>query len=135
VYYCISKTSTLPPKQIIDAALAEARNLYASGETVEISVSVAKKSRTGQQNKYFWALCGLIEKHTGEDKEVIKMRLMHAMGFVVQAWSMGQAVVMPMSTTKLKTGEFAELINATQSLCENLNIKYPLPAELGMQWT
>lgn len=89
--YFIHKGMAVPPKQVIDSALFEARALYAQGVRVEISVTVASKSRTGQQNKYFWALCGLVEKHTGEDKEVIKMRLMHALGFVVQAWSQGQA--------------------------------------------
>lgn len=119
---------------IFDNATADARAQFKVHD-VEIVVKKADKSRTGQQNKYFWALCGLIEKETGTDKEIVKLRLMDACTFVISAWSNGRAVVMPMSTTKLNTQDFGTLINATQSLCEALNIKYPLPAELGYSWT
>ena len=132
--YLLSRRHPESTKLIVNRAVDEARDRF-KREDVEIVVKKADRSRTGQQNRYFWALCGLIEAETGEDKEVVKLRLMDACTFVVSTWSNGRALVMPMSTTKLNTQEFGTLINATQSLCEALNIKYPLPAELGYSWT
>lgn len=132
--YLLSRKRPESTRLIVNTAIEEARDRF-KREDVEIVVKKADKSRTGQQNRYFWALCGLIEKDTGTDKEIIKLRLMDACTFVISAWSNGRAVVMPMSTTKLNTQDFGTLINATQSLCEALNIKYPLPAELGYSWT
>ena len=131
-YFVLNPTN--PNKKAVWQNLVQAVTEMSSQGAVDVSIEKHKKSRTSQQNRYFWALCGLIANETGEDKEVIKMRLMHSLGFVIQAWSQGQAVIMPMSTTKLKTVEFGELIDATQSLCESLGIKYPLPQELGMNW-
>jgi len=133
--YFVSKKSSLPSATIVENALNEVRARYKEGEEVEIVVKRAEKSRTGQQSKYFWSLCGLIEKESGQDKDVVKGRLMHALGHTQSYWSNGVAITETLSTTKLKVEQFAELIEATQSLCQMLSIKYPLPAELGLRWT
>lgn len=132
--FYLNQDSPVPQKQIVDKALGLAREIFRSGKSVEIVVREAKKDRTTQQNRYFWMLCGIVASHAGEDKEVIKMRLMDACGFVIEAWSNGRAIVMPMSTTKLKRDEFGSLIEATQGLCEALNLAYPKPEDLGMAW-
>lgn len=120
-------------KAIAERAMNAARELYRDGD-VEIRVQRHKRQRTNQQNAYFWALVGLIEDETGEDKETIKIRLMHALGHVRQVYSQGEYVLVAKSTTTLGTREFGELINATQSLCQQLGIRYPLPAEYGYDW-
>jgi hypothetical protein len=132
--FYLTHTSTVPQKQIVDKALGLARDIFRAGKNVELVVKEAKRDRTTQQNRYFWMLCGIIADHAGEDKEVIKMRLMDACGFVIEAWSNGRAIVMPISTTKLKRDQFGTLIEATQGLCEALNLNYPKPEDLGMEW-
>ncbi|MBD3768003.1 MAG: hypothetical protein IE928_08670 [Gammaproteobacteria bacterium] len=132
--YLLSRKRPETAKQIVARAIDEAREQYKQHD-VEIVVKKADKSRTGQQNKYFWALCGLIEQNTGTNKEDIKIRLMDACGFTRDIWSNGRPLTITLSTTVLNTQQFCTLIEATQSLCEALNMRYPLPVELGMQWT
>lgn len=132
--YLLSRKRPESTRLIVNTAIEEARDRF-KREDVEIVVKKADKSRTGQQNRYFWALCGLVEKETGTDKEVVKAKLMHVCDFTLSVWSNGEALIIPLSTTKLNRQDFGTLINATQSLCDELGIKYPLPEELGYSCT
>ncbi len=117
-------------KTIVDNALAMARELYRKAD-VAIEVKPFKKSRTLEQNSYFWMLCGLVADETGQDKEDIKDQLMHAMGHYRQKVVNGKPITVFRSTTTLSREEFGELIGAAQQLCEGLEIRYPLPAHYG----
>lgn len=132
--YLLSRKRPESTRLIVERAINEARYRFRR-EDVEIVVKKADKSRTGQQNKYFWALCGLLETHTGQDKEVIKMQLMDACSFVFEVILNGRVVITPMSTTALNATEFGTLISATQSLCDAMGVIYPLPADMGHLWT
>lgn len=120
-------------RRLADNTLNAVREAFKSGD-VEVTIGKAKKSRTAQQNRYVWMLFGLIEKETGQDKEDIKDRVMHALGFFKKKWVNGEAVTTIRSTTKLNRDEFGTLIDATQQLCVNLGIDYPIPEALGMNF-
>lgn len=120
-------------RRLADNTLNTIREAFKSGD-VEVSIGKAKKSRTAQQNRYVWMLFGLIERETGQDKEDIKDRVMHALGFKKSKWINGEAVTTIRSTTTLSREEFGTLIEATQNLCEQLEIEYPLPVHFGMNF-
>ena len=128
--FVLRRDTPYQAKAIVDNALAVARELYRKSD-VAIEVKPFRKSRTDMQNRYFWALCGLIADETGQEKEDIKDRLMHALGHKHMKWVNGEAVTVIRSTTTLTREEFGELIEATQQLCEALGIKYPQPSHYG----
>ena len=130
--FVLRRDAPYQAKAIVDNALAAARELYCKSD-VAIEVKPFKKSRTDQQNRYFWALCGLIADETGQDKEDIKDQLMHAMGHYRQKVVNGKPITVFRSTTTLTRDEFGELIEATQQLCEGLGIKYPQPSHYGLE--
>lgn len=117
--------------EIFERAREEARRQYREHDVL-IEIGKFSKSRTGQQNRYFWALVGLIADETGQPKEDIKDRLMHALGHKQMKWVNGEAITVIKSTTQLNVEQFGELIEATQQLCRALNINYPEPGHYGL---
>ena len=97
-----------------------------------IEVEKVTHPRSGQQNKYYWAVVvGEIAKHTGHDPEqiheLLKFNLSPKWHF--QAGMVGGGV--PTSTTRLDTLQFVEYTERCRMWAnEFLGLQIPLPGEV-----
>ena len=99
-----------------------------SGKRVQVTVEKIKRSRTNQQNKYYWGcVVKLIAEHTGHDPEQIHEALK---AMFSPKWYMGKTAV-PTSTTLLDTLSFVEYTEKCRLWAnEFLGLQIPLPGEV-----
>lgn len=128
--YQVSKNNQ-NTKQIIDNALNEVREIYKSGKTVVIDVKDGKLSRSNQANSYAHKLIGLIAEHQGESLESIKKQIKHRIGLIEKEMINGELITAIRSTADLNKEEFSKFIEQIISVCQYLEIKYPIPDEYG----
>lgn len=83
------------------------------------------KSRSTQQNRFYWNYLRLIEEETGQDAmdihEVAKRKFLPPRFIQIQ----GEEIKLPATTTKLNSQEFSEYINKIESWTE-----IPIPQEI-----
>ena len=76
------------------------------------------KSRSTQQNRFYWNYLRLIEEETGQDAmdihEVAKRKFLPPRFIQIQ----GEEIKLPATTTKLNSQEFSEYINKIESWTE-----------------
>ena len=104
-------------------------------QTIQIGHAVKiedyKKNRSGQQNKLYWSLLGIIAKDLGYDLDdlhtAVKVRFLGTEDKFIA----GQPITLAKSTRKLNTKEFTELVDKVYALGAELNIKLPTPSHWG----
>ena len=106
---------------------------FPNEKRVEVTVEKVAHPRTGQQNKYYWAVVvGEIAKHTGHDPEQVHELLKQMFS---PKWSMpvGDSLMarrFPTSTTRLDTIAFVEYTEKCRMWAnEFLGLQIALPGE------
>lgn len=105
-------------------------NLF-KGKRIRISVEKVKYQRSHAQNAMWWSWMGLLEKETGEDKDILH-ELFKSM-FLTEIKNnpfTGDEFIAIKSSSQLTKGEFSELTEKLVRYCgEQLHIRLPLPPE------
>lgn len=100
----------------------------------EISVKPYKKSLTANQRNYWHDLLGIISTYTGYDKEDLKTRMCHTLGYVRNVrLKSGEIIRERKSTETLTREEYSKLIEAAQMACLELGLKYPEPEQYDVR--
>jgi len=120
-------------KQITDTALQEARSIYKSGKTVQITIKEAKCSKTAQQRKYAHACLGVIAKDIGYDPQRLKIDIKHKLGLIEKVYTNGEIITVITSTEQLTKEQYGAFIDAILQLGQSLNIALPEPRMFGYE--
>ena len=119
-------------KGVFNNLVATLRTRVKSNSIV-VTLSDKKVTRSGQQNRYFHKLVGLIAEHQGNDPERVKREIKHKIGLVEKQIINSELITIIKSTADLKVDEFSKLIEATISVCVFLEISYPTPDYYGFK--
>jgi len=119
-------------KSVFNNLVATLRTRVKSNSIV-VTLSDKKVTRSGQQNRYFHKLVGLIAEHQGNDAERVKREIKHKIGLVEKQIINSELITIIKSTADLKVDEFSKLIEATISVCVFLEISYPTPDHYGFK--
>jgi hypothetical protein len=109
-----------------------ARTMYKDFNGCMITISPINNSRTLQQNRYYWKLCGLLADKTGYEKEDISEYALIECGFTRESKTWKGVEQKAVSTTTLKVNDFTRLIDYVVDLCVDNEIAYPQPEYYGM---
>lgn len=98
--------------------------------TCEIIVRKKRSRRSGEQNRYFHAICGILGKELGYEKEqmkdILKMKFLKKER-VIEAT--GEIIEYLEHTSRLNKTEFADFTSEVIRWAEQLGIILPLPEE------
>jgi hypothetical protein len=108
----------------------EARELFKNGD-VSIIVESYKKSRSNQQNAYYWSLIGILSNFTGFDKQDLSEFMVIECGFTRISKVFDSEQVKARSTTTLTVAEFSVLINKVIEYLLSNQLSYPQPSYYG----
>lgn len=117
-------------KVIFNNVINAIRSLSQEGVLV-VELSFKKLTRSHQQNRYFHKLVGLIAEYQGENPERVKRQIKHSIGLIEKDMINGELITMIKSTADLTVDEFSQLIEQTISVCQYLDIQYPIPSHYG----
>jgi len=117
-------------KTVFNNVVNAIRSLSHEGVLV-IELSFKKVTRSYQQNRYFHKLVGLIAEKQGEDLERVKRQIKHKIGLIEKDMVNGELITIIKSTADLSVEEFSQLIEQTITVCQYLEIQYPIPAHYG----
>lgn len=95
-------------------------------------IDIGDEKKSSQQERFFHALCGVIAKFTGDDKEDIKMRIKFSVLPLHEVHVNGVSYMVPKSTTRLTKTEYNQLIEAAMITGNALHLKMPIPAQHGI---
>lgn len=99
--------------------------------TVKIS---SKNEKSGNQERYWHMLVGILADYIGERSEVTKMRLKYEwLPLVTVTNLVGKEYIIPVSTTILTKEEYSELIEKTLALGTSLNLYLPPASHFGLE--
>jgi hypothetical protein len=116
--------------QVFQNMQLEARELFKSG-SVSITVESYKKSRSSQQNAYYWSLIGILANFTGFDKQDLSEFMVLECKFTRISKVFDSEQVKARSTTTLTVAEFSELINKVIEYLQSNQLSYPQPSYYG----
>jgi hypothetical protein len=98
---------------------------------VEIS---SKNRKTRNQESYWHMLLNVVAEHTGDEIDVLKMRLKFEWLPLERVITMtGKEYMMPPSTRNLTKEQYGDLINRTLALGHELGLVMPLSSFYGME--
>jgi hypothetical protein len=129
--YHLKQQSPMPPKQIIDQALNEARQLYREGKNVRLVVEELKKGKTDQQRKYAHACISIIAKDIGYDPSRLKMDIKVKLGLIDKHYVSGEVITVIRSTETLSREDYGKFIDSIIQLAGQMNISLPEPRMFG----
>lgn len=101
------------------------------GKRVEIKIQKLKSTRSGQQNRYWWAIVTILANEIGYTKnemhEILKFKFLKRSKVLE---STGEVFEYLESTTKLNKSEFADMTSELiRWSAETFNVILPLPGE------
>lgn len=85
---------------------------------VSLEVKLEKRTRSGEQNRYYWLYLGIIEEETGNDKEILHSYFKNKFLTTSITELYGDKVRVAKSTTELTKGEFGEYLAKISEITE-----------------
>jgi hypothetical protein len=116
-------------KSNLDDALRE----LAKNGVVSVKASNVMCKRTLQQNSYYWTLIGILAEFAGYDKEDISEYFLKELGFTRISKTWKGETEKALSTTKLNSTQFSELIEAVIERLIANDLNYPQPSYYGYE--
>lgn len=96
-------------------------------------IDIGDEKKSGNQERFFHSLCGVIAKFTGDDKEEVKLQIKYRVLPLHEIHANGNTYLVPKSTTRLTKQEYSQLIDAAMMLGQSLQLQMPLAKLHGVE--
>jgi hypothetical protein len=101
------------------------------GKRIEVSLQALRKSRSSQQNRYYWSVVvPIFGEWTGETKDEAHNTLKTIHNQVERVLPSGELIREPGSTAKLTTGEFSAYVERVCVWCAQQGVYIPPPGHV-----
>lgn len=113
------------------AAYEEIATLELEGKW-EVVIRKFQPTRSTDQNNLYWKWLEVIASHTGDDKDSIHEYFKNKYGFWKTGTALGDAISIPVSTTKYTKKQFSEYMNKIEAEMATMEITLPHPDDSWM---
>lgn len=108
----------------------EIREMVAKhGKPVKVTVTLARRMKTIAQLRYYHLLLNLVEEHTGEGVDYMKVKLKDQLGYYNEYVADGVTLKDYKSLADADIETLTVFIHATQDVCDFLELEYPHPED------
>ena len=115
---------TKPKQHILESMIVGHFKEFPEDEKAIISITRDKMTRSGKQNKMYWAWLGVLSECGHTDKELHKLMKLQYLGY--ETTIIGDKEVTELrSTTDLKVGEMKEYLDKIDNFAAELGIILP----------
>lgn len=103
------------------------RRITSANETMQVEIKPYRRNRSTAQNRLMWMYYGVIAHHIGCEPEDLHEQMKIKVLGTVRKVILGQAIIMPVSTTTLDVDGMIRFLEAIEALALDLDITLPNP--------